>query len=384
MKYFYDTSDYRPALLADIGGTYIRIAFLTKNGEITKEWESSSKEYSNIQSMFKAYLKQMKIDDFKGIAIAVPGLIWNSRLEAVNLPNISGDLSKITLSLKALGSQIKKIKIVNDFHANALAIELTENQHIKLVKSPVDLISLEISPFVFERTLVVGCGTGFGQAIIIRDTTQSNFRVLSSECHSKSLPLVTSEQVELYQYLTKIINTPGVIIIGQILSGIGLVNIFNALLLKSNLPIQKNISPEDVVQYASHRQSDNHAIALQTTKFFLQFLAIVTADISAELLISKIYICGGVSQKLHKADLFDIKLFLDFYMLPGRHSCQKILEQCQIKLIMSAVPAFKGLKELMRNKNSFQKNRFSLFNFNSPTHTNSKLKTTKIIAQSKL
>lgn len=123
-------------LLADIGGTHARLAYLKSNriGGITI---LNCNDFKNPIELLKKFIQNQKLS---GIVLSVAGPVQKGKVQWTNRPE--WQLTEVELKKKF---NIKKAFIVNDMVAQAYGLKLTKNQ----------------------KALLMNVGTGLGTSLIL-------------------------------------------------------------------------------------------------------------------------------------------------------------------------------------------------------------------------
>ena len=268
---------FEPILVADVGGTNARFALVTAFDKTTKEIV-----FNNIQKF-----SSLEFDSFADVVAA-----YIDTLESV--PNnacfaVAGPRKKDTVFLTNLGwqfnvSDIKQqfgfanFKVINDFAAFAHAspyIDNTANLVIKDGHSHSD-----------GNIAVIGPGTGFGAAALVKGEEQSV--VLSCEAGHISLAACNELERNLITALSEEFEHVSV---EHVFSGQGIENLYRAM-AKVHEQKAKNFDAPTITQLALAYDDD---ICVKTLNQFCDWIGAVAGDLSLTFnATGGVYIGGGI------------------------------------------------------------------------------------------
>jgi len=264
----------------DIGGTNSRIALIEiKKGKpvIAKKETYPTEAVKDIKKLIKKYDKYSKkaCIGFAGPVIGNKAKLTNAKLSV----NISKLMKETDLDV---------IYLVNDFHANGYGI--------MYVKSS-DLVVLNQGAVPKKEGVVMatGPGTGLGKVLVFQG------KVLPCEPGWTSVGINDIDDYALIDYLrTKYKRN---IYFEDILSGRGLIDIYDHLEIKynleTNMKIMRLIKEEPVnkariiTKYASKDKLSD-----MTLRIFVKFYARYVRDACLGVLTSKVYLVGGLSNAI--------------------------------------------------------------------------------------
>lgn len=191
-------------LAADIGGTNSRFGLFSvkprakhafPESHLQEELWLPTKEQSSFKELLQAFkahptgAKMLSVPpDCAAVAAAGP-IIYN----CCQPPNIEWDIKLIEFRGEL---QIQRSALINDFLAQGYACLLNENKRgeelldIKTIW-PVEDVN------AYQPTGVVGAGSGFGKALILRD----EIRILPSEGGHADFPFITPEEMDFAFFL---------------------------------------------------------------------------------------------------------------------------------------------------------------------------------------
>ncbi len=295
-------------LALDIGGTNTRMAEI-ESGEkarVVKKKLIYTKSIKNLSKEIKSFSKL----DTACVAIAAPITGKKAKLTNADLTIDSEQLKK---DLK-----LKKIILVNDFFAVGHGIKNLEKKNIvvlhkgKKVKSGIKIAT--------------GPGTGLGTVYIL------NGEVLPCETGWTAVGIDGIDDYALIDFLKSKYSRP--IYYEDVLSGRGLIDIYDHLEIKSNLntnmEIRKQIKDEPVhkakllVKYSKKEKLCSMALGI-FTKFYARFVR----DCCLSPLSSEVFLVGGISGAIRP---YLKKTFMEEFM---KHSIyNNLLSRVEINLVL--------------------------------------------------
>lgn len=253
------------ALLADIGGTNIRLA---------------------LSSSFDAPLqciRTMRCADFEHLADAVKQYLGFIAEQHAPMPSlfclavaapVQGDLIKLTnnhwhFSRQQLSHILAMpVMILNDFEAQGWCLLRPEQLLLRWLQKPA---VTEAQPELWPTALrtIAGPGTGFGASSL-----SPGGEVISSEPgHAAFAPVNQAEVAllrQLWQWFPRVT-------VEHLISGPGIANIYCALSTIAGHPMKPDAAPEaaEIVKMA-----DSDAIAKQTLQYFSSMMGGICADMA--------------------------------------------------------------------------------------------------------
>jgi glucokinase len=198
-------------LAGDIGGTHTRLAFFdVANTRLTLSSARvfPSHQYAGLDQIVAEFIKGSSVRPDRA-CFGVAGPVRNGRVETSNLPWI--------VESKRLANELEiaKVSLINDLEAHAWGIAELD---------PKDAITLNQGNEIPGNQAVIAAGTGLGEAGTYWDGTQHH--VFASEGGHTDFAPRNELEIELLRHLT---DKFGRVSYERILSGPGLVNVFNFL-----------------------------------------------------------------------------------------------------------------------------------------------------------
>lgn len=277
-------------VLADIGGTNARFAFVTASDATLQCVQSyACSEYERFEDALTAYialLAQSSAPQPKSICLAVAA--------AVNADLIKMTNSPWQFSRSALSNRVDlPISVLNDFSAQAYCLTDLENAKVQWWQQALPSQTLA-TPALHARS-ILGPGTGFGGSTVLPSGD-----ILESEPGHLSFAPVNSHEAALLAQLWKRYSR---ISIEHLLSGPGLANLYWA-----NAQLQSlggELQAEDIV--AGAEQGDE--LCLQSIADFTGIMGSVCGDIALVTgSLSGLFLSGAMLTKMDR--LFNRGLFM--------------------------------------------------------------------------
>ena len=170
----------RESLVADIGGTHIRIARIANAaGKLDCHREYRCADFSNVDAAIEWFLQETGMSRPDHLALAVASAVTG---DAIRLTNSPWRFSQTALK-QHFG--LKSLLVLNDFEALALSLP-----HIP----PVDLCPVGGGHAINHAPMaVIGPGTGLGVGAIVANTSTSWLPISSEGGHTTLSPATVFE-----------------------------------------------------------------------------------------------------------------------------------------------------------------------------------------------
>ncbi len=201
-------------LVGDVGGTHARFAIAhVEDGRIRLDVPSvlPAADYETGASAVQAFLKTLKTEPDLAV-IAAAGPVTDGAVSFTN--NTAWRFEERELA-RACG--LKQVRLINDFTAQALAIDHLETKDVRRVGPAGD-------PIPRATAAILGPGTGLGAAALVDDGTHK--AVMTGEAGHGAWAPVTPTEIEILGRLTERF---GRVSIERVLSGPGLLDIYQTL-----------------------------------------------------------------------------------------------------------------------------------------------------------
>lgn len=312
-----------PALIADIGGTHARFALVDEQGAIGEMTVYRCREHAGPAEAARLFLEQAKPTrpPVAG-AFAVASALSGDRVEMTN--------AAWSFSIAELQSQLgfERLRVVNDFTAVALSV-----RHI----AGADLMELGGgSPLAGAPIAVLGPGTGLGVSGLV-PVPSGEWVALATEGGHVTMAAATPQEAQVLEILR---GRYGHVSAERVLSGPGLVNLYQALCTVSGIGPAAEVTPPWVLEQAVSGACPAATDALQ---MFFAMMGTVAGNLALSLgAKGGVFIAGGILPRVK--DAFQSSDFRRRFEDKGRF--QPYLSAIPVWLILHPEPAFAGLSAL--------------------------------------
>jgi glucokinase len=287
-------------LLADVGGTNIRLAIqAAKGASIDHVRVLACADYDSIADAMQAYVQALP-----------PGVVHPS-LCAFGIANpFTGDEIRMTnhhwaFSIEALRQRMgfDRLVVVNDFTALALALPDI---------APADLRQVGGQQAVAGQPVaLIGAGTGLGVSGLLCDRGGRLVPIAGEGGHAT----LAAETPEEFAVLTQIRLRYGHVSAERVLSGQGLVDLYHAVRTVKGADGQEVSHAADVTRRALGSVPD--PLARETLALFCGFLGSVAGNLALTLgATGGVYVGGGIAPRLGEA--FAASPFRERFEAKGR------------------------------------------------------------------
>ncbi|MDH3744894.1 MAG: glucokinase [Acidobacteriota bacterium] len=301
--------DRVPALVADVGGTNVRFALVDSDGRLTDLRHFKCRRFSGPTEAVSTYLDEVAPGARpSSMAMAVACPVLEDEIRITNLEWVfSGEHMRLDLGLE-------RMVVVNDFEALALAIPALEEGDTQAIQ-PGD--SEALAPIA-----VLGPGTGLGSGGLVY--SEGSWIAIAAEGGHRDLAPATEREWEVFRALQARFDHVSA---ERVLSGPGLVNLYDALSAPAQEGRRRLPEPEEIARLALTGDSE---IASEVMQLFCAWLGAVAGDLALTLgARGGVYLGGGVLGKLGGA--FDHEVFCARFRAKGRFS--SYLREIPIRLI---------------------------------------------------
>lgn len=263
----------RYGLIADVGGTNIRLALLDlTSGARLHTQKYLCADYPTIVDVIQRYLADVDAPDIKDgcLAIACP-----TDNDWIAMTNHSWQFS-VRDTKAALG--FEQLHFINDFTAIAQSLpELSADKVLKIGGG-------ELLPE--QPKVVLGAGTGLGVAHLVHH--QQQWLSLPGEGGHADFAPLTERQVALWQVLTARFDH---LSWEQLLSGMGLQNIYSGLCEIDGEPAEA-LSPAEICERAL---SEKSLFCQETLAMFCEIMGALAGNLALTMsTFGGVYIAGGI------------------------------------------------------------------------------------------
>lgn len=259
-------------VLADLGGTHLRLAHEGKGAAIVKY---KIADYPDIATVLTTFAPDISALYLAAAIHPRGGIIEDKRF---------GDLSHWTIDLAALKQQLslKRLTVLNDLEAAAYGLATLEGDDVHTLLAAKD----NKPHFDYPPKLLVGIGTGIGHAYLFEKPGHPSFVQRSHGGHIPALA-VTAEQKDIVHKLTQSKSHNRDLIVEDIVSGHGFSNL-------------KTVANEK-----------------DATRLFWEFLGLYcNALVSLAGSYGGVYLTGGVMDEFFAAKAIDRAAFETYFLRP--------------------------------------------------------------------
>jgi glucokinase len=260
-------------LVADIGGTNLRIGMTDNNGEISTLSVYQCSDYAGLAEIVADYIAVNDLSDLvinACFAIACP-----VEQDLIVMTNLPWQFSKLELQ-KSLG--LNTLLFINDYTAIAHAVPyLNEDQKVKVGGGKVQL----------EKPIsICGPGTGLGVANVI--PSDNGWISLGGEGGHVDFAPINNLETQILQFL---LTRYEHVSYEQLLSGLGLEQIYQAL-MHIRGEEAKAYSAQDISEKALNKNCD---ICEQALAQFCSILGSFAGNLALTMAsFGGVYIAGGI------------------------------------------------------------------------------------------
>ena len=315
------------SVVVDLGGTNIRLAVCElETGKLTQLKEFPCAQFTSIDEALVQYFALLP-DKVAHLCIGIASAVEGDCVAMLNL--------HWEFSIKALKEKLNlmSLYVINDYTAISLAVPfLSQQEKIQIGggKAKEDGV-----------TAVFGPGTGLGVGHIIKSA--GKWISLEGEGGHVSFTASTREQAEI---LFRLQEQFGHVSAERILSGQGLVNIYQSLCALAKQPV-KFEQPKDVSQAAL---DGSCKIARRSLEVFCQVMGTFAGNLAVNLnCTGGVYIAGGIVPRF--VDFFQESEFRGFFEDKGRLT--KMLVAIPTFLITNDNPGLLGASVYLRQELDF-------------------------------
>lgn len=313
----------RPSLIADIGGTNIRLAAIGEQGRLLHPESWLTGIYPGFAEAVEAYAGLTGLSlPFDKVAVAAAGPLMRERIILTNCDWV------VTRSEIARATGASQVFLMNDFVAVAQALPVLTLDHVRQISGE--------APDPEGPKAVLGPGTGLGVSSIV-PVGRGLWRALPSE--GGHVELAPANQREL-AIVFQLQQTFGHVSAERVLSGPGLENLFLAMAALDGHSFKEKPTAEGIAARA--RQGD--PLALEAVQLFTGWLGQVAGNLALTLgATGGVYLTGTIIRSW--AELFDEARFAHRFKSKGRLSAY--MGAIPLSIITARDIAFAGLKRVL-------------------------------------
>lgn len=312
-------------LVADIGATNARFAVVQPDGTMTRPRLFALNDYPTVADAIATYLAEEHLPR-KPIeaAIAIASPVTGDEVTMTNHP--------WSFSVERLRRHFgfKRLRVINDFAAIALAIP-----HL----SDSDRIQIGAGTAVAGAPIgVIGPGTGLGVSVLV--PAENGFTPVGGEGGHVTMAPANARESAVLDLMRRRYDHVSA---ERVLSGPGLVNLYNALCELSGVPA----APFTAAQITSEQIGQEDPCAREATAMFSAMLGTVAGNLALTLgARGGIFIAGGIVPKLGAA--FAQSGFREWFEAKGRF--RGYLAAIPTFVIIRPLPALLGAAKLLEQE----------------------------------
>ena len=309
-------------LVGDIGATHARFGLVSPDGNVLHSRTFADMDYATIEAALAAFL-----DERGPLPMPLRGAI------AIASP-ISGDQVAMTnhpwrFSIRELGQRfgLERIEVINDFTALALALPRLRAEDRLPVGGGGAVSGMPIG--------VLGPGSGLGVSGLV--PSKNGWIPLTGEGgHATMAPMSERESAVLEEMRRHFDHVSA----ERLLSGPGLVNLYNMLTQLDGVPARSYTAPQ-IADLAIRRED---TLCVETLGMFCAMLGTVAGNLALTLgARGGVYIGGGIVPKLGQT--FTQSQFRERFEAKGRF--RAYLAAIPTFVVTHPLPAFVGCAALL-------------------------------------
>jgi glucokinase len=311
----------RQIVTTDIGGTHARFAFARIDGgrvaDLSEPVTLKTAEHASFQTAWEEFGRRSAQSLPDELAISFAGPVDGELLKLTNNPWVI----RRSLMKEKLG--VANYRIVNDFGAVGFAVAELGEEHFRHVCGPETALPRE------GVTTILGPGTGLGVAQVLKVGDRTD--VIETEGGHVDFAPLDSLEDGILVHLRRSFRRVSV---ERLVSGSGLVNIYNALAAIEGRAVTP---PEDTAFWATALGGSDALAAAALDRFCLS-LGAVAGDLALAHGAKGVVIAGGIGSRL--IDHLPRSGFSDRFIAKGRF--ERRMENIPVKLITHPQPGLFG------------------------------------------
>ena len=257
----------RSVLVADIGATKTRLAFIRKDGKLRAVRSVMNDDVANLETLLADALAAARPRPQSAV-LGIAGWIDGDHVLVTN--------RGWTFSRRALARKLglKRLVAVNDFEALAHGLPALGMADLVAVGAPQETPK--------QRLLVCGPGSGFGSALLIKHGRGA--QVLASEAGHMRLGAASADEARVIAHFLR---DTGPVIVEHVLSGPGLARVHHVL-----------SGERKRAEAIAAAACAGDATARATAEFFLRLFGRIAGDLALAYNAKAVFLAGGVTRGL--------------------------------------------------------------------------------------
>ena len=313
----------------DIGGTYSRLKlYMNTNNELKNYEVLYSKKYINndydqFDEILTNFIQETNLETFDCISLACAGPIIDNK---VHFSNISWTIDKKHIEK----TYSIKVFLMNDFEACGYGIQLLKEDEIVILNKGIKQEN--------NMKCCIGAGTGLGQCFMI------NNECFPSEGGHCDFSPENRLEYELQQYILS--KNEKNVVVENIVSGTGIVNIYNFLSYKYPKQVDNDLQKRLNLTHVKAKliSSSNNILCLKTMVIFFKHYGKEVRNTCLKWLpYGGCYIGGGLTPR-----------FIDELQDPDE-IFMKTLFQDHMKNIIDKIPIYGVLTDELGERGAYIK-----------------------------
>lgn len=266
-----------PILIGDIGGTNARFAVVTDSTSAPTYFPIvQTANFATIDDAIQATVHDRSELRPKSMVLAVAGPVESDEIALTNCPWV------VKPKIMSAGFGLSDIVVLNDFEAQALAVIALGEEHMEKIGGG--------APEEGAPRVVLGPGTGLGVAGLIH--FNGRWLPVPGEGGHMDIGPRSPRDFEVFPHIEKL---DGRISGEQILSGRGLMNVYRAVAIASDVPARFTTPAEVTAAALDH----SDAVAEEALKTFVTCLGRTAGDLALVFMSQGgIFLTGGIAQKI--------------------------------------------------------------------------------------
>lgn len=313
-------------LLADIGGTNIRLAWQDRpGGSLHDTRVLPCAQYPTVDAAIRAYLVEVNIATPREAAFGIANPVIG---DEVRMTNHSWSFSQRALR-ESFGWE--RLVVINDFTALALSLPTLAPEQLRQVGGTTAVAGCAVA--------LVGPGTGLGVSGLVFPPGSRHGVPLAGEGGHVTLAAQTPLEFDVLRILQA---RYGHVSAERAVCGAGLVDLYHAMRQLAQLGGAEVSSAAQVTELALQ---GNDPLALQALELFCGFLGNVAGNLALTLgARGGVYIGGGVVHRL--GPWFDQSPFRERFESKGRFQSYLVPIPCWV-IDPNAAPALLGAAQAL-------------------------------------
>ncbi|MBX2838129.1 MAG: glucokinase [Gammaproteobacteria bacterium] len=333
------------SLVADIGGTNIRLGSVAADRKPTKIRSYRCADFPGLEAAIDQYQLDAEVASFDQAVVAVANPITGDKAELTNSD------WEFSISAVKLRYQLSEFKVINDFTALALSLPLLAADELAELYVP----ATGEHPKQATKA-VLGPGTGLGVSGLIYcelamsaansdavapEVESALWQPLQGEGGHVTIAPHNDREWAIVKTILTDADVTDHVSAERLLSGPGLVRLAQAIARLDQVSIDVD-SPAEVVAKGI---AGDCPVCAETLQVFCGQLGSLSADLALSLgAAGGVYIGGGVTP--HLSDYLKTSDFVKRYLAKGR--MEKLLRSMPVYMIQSENPALLGATQLIK------------------------------------